>query len=150
MYTIDVNFEEGQGSDDIPLSCVEHVLERTLEILDVSEGELSVTFVTKERIRTLNKEYRNKDESTDILSFVAQEGDFGGIETQLLGDLIISLEDLDENCTYFSVPRSEELIRLLVHGTLHLLGYDHETNELDESMLIKQEEIVTIIQEESC
>ena len=148
MYTIDVSFESGQSSDDIPLSDVENILEKTLKALDVKEGELSVTFVSAERIRTLNREYRFKDESTDILSFVANEGEFGGIETPVLGDLVISVDDLKENCDYFSVEMSEELIRLLVHGTLHLLGWDHTTNDQSEPMLVMQEKVVTAIQKE--
>jgi probable rRNA maturation factor len=55
------------------------------------------------------------------------------------------MEDLEDNCSYFNVKKDEELIRLLVHGTLHLLGWDHTSNEDDEPMLIEQEKIVANI-----
>jgi probable rRNA maturation factor len=56
---------------------------------------------------------------------------------------------MEKNCEFFSVDPSQELSRLLVHGVLHLVGWDHATNEMDEPMLIKQEELLKIVEKES-
>ena len=79
-------------------------------------------------------------------SFCNQEDDLpfwsGEGEERYLGDLAISLDTLKRNAQSFSVEIEEELLRLLIHGTLHLLGFDHETNESDEPMLVRQEELL--------
>ncbi|MFA6821785.1 MAG: rRNA maturation RNase YbeY, partial [Sphaerochaetaceae bacterium] len=91
--------------------------------------------------------YRGLDEATDILSFSSGES-FPSDEDDSLGDLVISLESMRENCQFFKVSEDEELTRLLVHGILHLLDWDHATNEDDEPMIKRQEEIVKSILKE--
>ena len=108
-------------------------------------GEFSVHFVSDEEIRTLNREYRDRDEATDILTFAMNDGE-GFIvpeEEEDLGDLFISLESMRRNAQEFGVSEEEELKRLLLHGVMHLLGYDHETNDFSkEPMLIEQEKLM--------
>jgi probable rRNA maturation factor len=102
----------------------------------------------------LNQQYRGKDEPTDILSFVQEDGDEFPIfsenldQSKPLGDMLISLQTMKRNCSEFSVSEGEELTRLMIHGVLHLLGWDHATNEGDEPMLQKQEELVKIVAKE--
>jgi probable rRNA maturation factor len=117
---------------------------KVLRILDRDGWDLSVLFCGRGYIKSLNARYRNKNEATDVLSFALGETE----ETEkgrryLPGDIVISLEALDENAEYFGVSGDEELRRLLVHGILHLDGMDHATNKPGEPMLQLQEKILT-------
>jgi probable rRNA maturation factor len=108
--------------------------------LDRKNWELSVLFCDNLYIKSLNAQYRHKDEPTDVLSFPLGETGPGG--RFLAGDIVISLDALEENARFFKVSADEELRRLLVHGILHLAGYDHATNSSDEPMLVLQEKIL--------
>ncbi len=104
---------------------------------------VSLLFCDDDFIQTVNRDYRQKDEPTDVLSFplgdtVEQEGD----SVFLAGDIVISLPALQRNAVDFSVTPNEELKRLIVHGLLHLSGMDHTTNAPDEPMLALQETIL--------
>ena len=130
---------EGEGIDEADVTAA---VERILSYLG-EDGDFSIHFVSDEEIRALNRSYRDKDEATDILTFALSDGDaFPEIEGEEkeLGDIFISLESMHRNAEAFSVSDDEELHRLLIHGVLHLLGYDHATNDFStEPMLIKQE-----------
>lgn len=111
--------------------------------------EVSLTFVDNERIRELNKDYRDKDNVTDVLSF-PQYDDFNGIVSPNgvipLGDIVISLERAREQGYNLFHSVYHEVAFLCVHSTLHLLGYDHETSKADEKeMFQKQKDIMEII-----
>ena len=120
-------------------------IQSVLEILGLNNWELSVLLCNNKYIKSLNAEYLNKDEPTDILSFPLGEQIPGG--PFLAGDLVISLDALEENAVFFKVSEDEELRRLLVHGILHLSGYNHNTNEAGEPMLKIQEEILARLTE---
>jgi len=111
--------------------------------------ELSILFCGDKTITTLNSQYRNKNEPTDILSFnLGETIEEDGKTVYLPGDIVISLETLRENAKYFQTPEDEELRRLLIHGILHLDGMDHDTIDKDEPMLVLQEEILTRLKNE--
>jgi probable rRNA maturation factor len=120
-----------------------------LNKLEMRDMELSIVICDDETLRELNREYRGKDESTDVLSFAQQNIgiDHFPPEPQLLGDIVISLDTLKRNSEYFTVPVHQELTRLLIHGILHLAGMDHDTNDAVEPMLILQEELLQQVQE---
>ena len=101
--------------------------------------ELSIVLCDNDFIRPLNRDYRGKDYATDVLSFSQQEGE--GFESPMLGDVIISLEKTQEQSQEHGKTFSEEFSLLLVHGILHLLGYDHEEDEEAEEMEAKEKEI---------
>ncbi len=105
----------------------ESFLYSVLETAGFNGEEFSVMFCTDETIRDLNKNYRNIDEPTDVLSFENGETytDEDNNTWKEAGDIAISLETLKKNAEYFDVGEDEELKRLLVHGVLHLNGYDH-------------------------
>jgi len=117
-----------------------------LEKLGHKNWDLSVLFCNNRFIKSLNAQYRNKDEPTDVLSFSIGEKGPGG--RFLAGDIVISLDALDENTRFFKVSAEEELRRLLVHGILHLSGEDHATNGAQEDMLKMQEEILEALASE--
>ena len=109
-----------------------------------------MTFVGNTGIRRFNAEYRGIDRVTDILSFpIAEDGDleeaFDGERIQL-GDIVLSLERARSQAEEFGHPFEREVAFLCVHSTLHLLGYDHETGEEDETdMRARQRDVMKIM-----
>lgn len=83
-------------------------------------------FTNDSEIRGLNQEYRNKGQPTDVLSFSQLEGNDGLVATPLLGDIVISLETASRQAEERGLSIEEELLRLVIHGLLHLAGYEHE------------------------
>lgn len=93
------------------------------------EAELSILITGDEEIRSLNRDYRALDRSTDVLSFSQVEGEGPVSARQLLGDVVISWETAGRQASELGHSLHEELQRLLIHGVLHLLGFDHEEDE---------------------
>ncbi|MEC7947414.1 MAG: rRNA maturation RNase YbeY [Myxococcota bacterium] len=94
-------------------------------------AELSVVLCDDAFIRPLNRDYRGKDAPTDVLSFAMQEGEGVREDDPVLGDLVISAETAARQAAEQGHPIEVELRVLLVHGLLHLLGYDHERDEAE-------------------
>ena len=142
MYEIDFTESEKGRLDDISLYTAR--LERMIEELEVA-GDFSITYLSDDEIRRLNAEYRDKDEATDVLTFRLKDDDTFpdfGLSNEL-GDVFIRLDAVARNAAEFSVPFEEELTRVMLHGLMHLMGYDHQSNDFkSEQMLIKQEEIL--------
>ncbi|QEN05852.1 rRNA maturation RNase YbeY [Thiospirochaeta perfilievii] len=117
-----------------------------LNLLEIDNWEFSLTLCDNSYIHKINRDYRDKDKPTDVITFVMSDEPFPVTqeagEPYSAGDIIISLETVEENSKYFKVSYEEELKRVLIHGILHLMGLDHETNSEDEEMLIKQEKIL--------
>jgi probable rRNA maturation factor len=114
--------------------------EMVLSELNISNWEISILFCDNLYIKNLNKNYRSKDEATDVLSF---NQDLIPVDNVIYaGDIVISLETVKLHSLSFSVSMDEELKRVIIHGTLHLYGLDHLTNEKNESMLELQERIL--------
>jgi probable rRNA maturation factor len=120
-----------------------------LKKLNIDCEEISVLFCNDEYIQELNKNYRDIDSPTDILSFENGEK-YSDDEGEWLqaGDIAISLETLPKNAEYFDVSQNEEFKRLLIHGVLHLNGYDHGEEHIEpgvaptDEMLVLQEKIL--------
>ena len=113
------------------------------------QAEVSIVLTDNEYIQELNEKYRGINTPTDVLSFPMID-DFNNItlsdETELLlGDIVISIEKVDEQSKEFGHSFNRELIFLAVHGLLHLLGYDHEDKEDEEKMRSKEKDILASI-----
>lgn len=129
---------------------VESILIYTAEQEEVDpNSELSVTFVSNDEIQEINREWRGKDQATDVISFAMEELgedeiDFGLLEDEpvVLGDLIVSVERCREQAAEYGNHFERELGFLAVHGFLHLLGYDHIEKADEEIMTKRQEEIL--------
>ena len=102
---------------------------KVLELVEQSQAELSVALVNNREIRKLNAKYRQKDHPTDVLSFPAANELPMGV--RLLGDVVISVEKAEEQAKQRGRTLNEETVTLLIHGVLHLLGYDHERSAKD-------------------
>jgi probable rRNA maturation factor len=112
----------------------------------VREAEVSVTFLPDEAIRTLNREHLGHDWVTDVMAFPLWEG--GG---PVVGDVCVGLEQARRQAVEAGVPLDEELVRLVVHGTLHVLGWEHPEESaprLESAMWRRQEELVRGVLEE--
>lgn len=111
------------------------------------DAEVSVSFVSNNEIRNLNKIYRQKDSVTDVLSFPLTDSD-GTYEINqetgavLLGDVVISLETAVKQAQNYGHSLEREVGFLTVHSMLHLLGYDHETSPIDQRIMREKEESV--------
>jgi probable rRNA maturation factor len=90
------------------------------------DAEVSVLLLGDGAMRTLNRRYRGKDRTTDVLSFPLREGGFPRVQHHLLGDIVISIPAAARQAKAAGETLLDEIDRLLVHGFLHLLGYDHE------------------------
>ncbi|HZG71092.1 MAG TPA: rRNA maturation RNase YbeY [Chondromyces sp.] len=145
---IDLNDETGELSTEA-FGLVEKLLNLTAEKEKVEEdSEVSVTFVDNNRIQEINREYRDKDSATDVISFALEEMGEEEVEItgadmpRLLGDIIISVPKAYEQAKEYGHSFERELGFLAVHGLLHLLGYDHMTEEEEKEMFSKQKEIL--------
>ncbi|MBQ3670812.1 MAG: rRNA maturation RNase YbeY [Treponema sp.] len=121
-----------------------------LEKISAEGEEVSILFCNDDFIQELTRTYRNIDAPTDVLSFENGETytDEEGSTWRSMGDIIISLETVPKNAEYFGVPEDEELKRLLIHGTLHINGFDHGEEHIEKGvqptgeMLTLQEKIL--------
>jgi len=102
------------------------------------EAELSIALVDDERMSSLNWEYRRRKGATNVLSFAMREGEFGDVSPQLLGDVVISLPTAARQAVEAGISLDAMLSRLLVHGILHLLGFDHEGDEDSERQMAEK------------
>lgn len=108
---------------------VKTAAEKVGEMYGVAMGEVSVTLTDDAYIKTLNRQYRQMDRPTDVLSFALNEGEepaiTGGPEINVLGDIILSVERAKAQAEEYGHSLRREIAFLTVHGMLHLLGYDH-------------------------
>ena len=148
MNTIDVSYDKESYKELAPKKFVLEYLNRVLSEIKLSNVEFSVSFINEVNMKKMNRKFRGIDDSTDILSFAAEDDDgFGfisaGRRKRVLGDMLICPEVLGRNARTFKVTENEELRRLLIHGVLHLSGENHQTNDPSEPMLIRQEKILS-------
>lgn len=114
-------------------------LRKLLSLTGQQNAEVSVLLVGDKAMRSLNRRYRGKDRTTDVLSFPLREGRFIRIQPHVLGDIVLSLPAAARQAKTSGEPYHEEIRRLLVHGYLHLLGYDHEKSRAEAGRMIGRE-----------
>jgi probable rRNA maturation factor len=122
---------------------IRETVSRILKYLDCPEKEISILFTDDDMIKEINKQYLGRDKATNVISFSLQEGEFGNINPHVLGDVVISLETAQRDASKGNFSLKQETDFLLIHGILHLLGYDHEntSEEKAEIMRLKEKEI---------
>ncbi len=126
------------GSFDAPAELLDAAVRLTLAAEGHDTAEISITLLDDDEIRRLNAEYLGKDVPTDVLAFAL------GDEKTPLGDVYVGAAQARRQADALGVPVTEELVRLVVHGTLHALGHDHpEGDERENSpMFVRQEGLV--------
>jgi len=125
---------------------VRKIAKETLNALESPDGELSLSFVTDQEITDLNQKHLFRPRPTDVLAFSMREGDFTEINPSLLGDVVISVETAKKQADAKGHVFEEELCLLLIHGILHLLGYEHEIpGPLARAMRKKENELFSLM-----
>lgn len=129
---------------------VRAVLRKAADVYGLTENnEVSLVFCDDAYIQDLNRNYRGKDQPTDVLSFALNEGEepeiVDGPSHVLLGDIIISLETAARQAEEYNHSLEREVAYLTVHGMLHLLGYDHMTEEDKAEMRIEEEHVLSLL-----
>lgn len=114
-------------------------IERLLLALGLPDAELSVLFTGDRAMRALNNRYRGKDRVTDVLSFSFREGDYPSVQTRHLGDIVIAVPEAVRQARRAGHSVQREIELLLVHGMLHLAGYDHEKGPSETNRMRKKE-----------
>ncbi|OGP84337.1 MAG: rRNA maturation RNase YbeY [Deltaproteobacteria bacterium RBG_16_54_11] len=123
---------------------VKKMAERILSDLGFRESELSIVLVDDDEIQRLNREYLSRDHPTNVLAFAMREGEDRHLNPSVLGDVVVSVETAEREARQRGVILEEEMVLLLVHGILHLLGYDHEDAPAEAvQMEAKEQEILS-------
>ncbi|WP_130469823.1 rRNA maturation RNase YbeY [Candidatus Magnetaquicoccus inordinatus] len=103
--------------------------------------EVSILLTDDNHIRQLNRHFRQQDKATNVLSFALQEGEASGVKEnkRLLGDVVLAYQTIEQEATEAPISFLEHTMHLVVHGLLHLLGYDHERSEKEAERQEKKE-----------
>lgn len=133
-----------QTDELIDLKHAKKISDFALKKENVNNGIVNIIFVSKEEIHKINREYRHVDRPTDVISFALEDNeelsfDFG----RLLGDIYICVPVMKKQALEYEHSEKRELSFLIVHGLLHLLGYDHMEKEEEKIMFARQELILS-------
>lgn len=121
------------------------IIEQALKTLGIEDDvEVSCVLVDDERIHEINREYRHIDRSTDVISFAMEDNDQFYVEgmPRTLGDIFISVDHAKKQAEEYGHSLRREMCFLFTHGILHLLGYDHMTDEQEKEMFGLQDQIL--------
>ena len=105
------------------VSVFNRLVQGILEAIGEENSELGIELIGDARMRRLNREFRNTDRTTDVLAFALREAE--GPPSDVLGDVVISIPMAARQARVLEHTLSEEIVRLVIHGMLHLVGYDH-------------------------
>ena len=138
MFEIFNEIDENIDTKDII-----EVLNIGIKKLNLKDIEFNIILTNNEYIHKLNKEYRNIDRETDVITFALEDDElFPEMENRVLGDIYISIDKARSQAEEYGHSFKRELCFLAVHGFLHLLGYDHMVEEDEKIMFNLQEEIL--------
>lgn len=151
------NLQDKLPVDEELTKLIKTAVHACIQQADLNSGcEVGIMLVDNDRIREINREYRNIDSATDVLSFpivemeegrvLSAEGDLDRDENLLvLGDIVISLERAERQAAEYGHSYVREVAFLTTHGAFHLLGYDHGNEQQEGKMLAKQEEVLAVL-----
>lgn len=137
---MNIHIENRQKAAKLDLRRIRRVVRKLKKVLKCSDQEISLLFVDNEQIRQMNRQYLNQDHPTNVISFSIREGDYGHVNPQLLGDIVISAERALQDAVAGDLSFDEEIDFLLIHGLLHLLGYNHEGVDENEATKMRDKE----------
>lgn len=144
-YDIAIEVEDGfEGRADV--AALEALIAQALGDEGVEDGTgLALVIAGDELLHSLNREHRGVDAPTDVLSFGAEEGEeipLGEDQPRYVGDIVISVETAARQASEAGIALDAELAHIVLHGVLHLLGWDHETPEDDAEMKAREERVL--------
>ena len=145
-----IAIENRQSRQQVRIIPLRKVARKILSVSGCPDPELSILIVDDEPIQLINRDYLGKDRPTNVISFAMQEGEGEGVQPNLLGDVVISAETAASDAAEAQTSFESELYFLLLHGVLHLLGYDHERGTQAEAkrMEEREHEMFALIREE--
>ncbi len=139
MNKFDIIDEYGYEYDKV----LKNVLKKALKEERVKNAVFTIVFVDNKKIRKINKEYRNIDRETDVISFAYEDNEVKKIsKIRVLGEIFVSIDKMKEQAKLYGHSQTRELCFLCVHGLFHLLGYDHQTKAEENIMFKKQEGVL--------
>jgi probable rRNA maturation factor len=138
--TMPIIIENRQKQISIDRRSVRRAMSRIMKYLYCSDKVISLLFVDDKEIREINRLYLSRDYPTNVISFSLTEGEFGDINPDILGDIVISAETAFKDAVESGIEFNDELAFLMIHGTLHLLNYDHENASVDKTQEMKKKE----------
>ena len=135
-------FNETDENLEKYINTIKEVLVHGLDKLKIGDVTFNIIFVNNDYIHELNKNYRNIDRETDVITFALEDDKTFNPEERILGDVYISIDKAKSQSEEYGHSLKRELCFLAVHGMLHLLGYDHMEKEEEKVMFKLQEEIL--------
>ncbi len=136
-----VSIRNDQKLFKIDLNRLRKSLKRLLKELHYDDGAIGLLLVDDKEIQKLNNAYLDRNKPTNVLSFAMMEGEFGNITPQILGDIVISVETAFRDALINHIDLMDELEFLIIHGLLHLHGYNHENTSVEKAMEMKGREL---------
>ena len=141
-----VLISNNQKSHRLPVRKIQTKAQAALNALGSPDAELSLLITDDAEIARYNAAYLKRNGPTNVIAFPMTEGEYADISPDLLGDVVISVDTAAREARDMDIGTEERFTQLLIHGILHLLGYDHETSEIEaEKMERKSEELLNII-----
>ncbi len=124
-----IEYDNDAYAVDLPQDKLQEWISLVLKEVERDGFSLSLLFTDDEKIQELNRDFRGKDMATDVLSFSQMEGEEFGFENHFLGDIVIAVPYVTKQAQGLGHSVFEEVRYLILHGILHLMGYDHDENE---------------------
>jgi probable rRNA maturation factor len=143
---MDILIDNQQTNQPIRTKAIQKKARAILNALDCPDGELSIVIVDDTRIADLNQTYLQHSGPTNVISFPMREGDFSEINPHVLGDVVISADTCAREAEEAGIATEARLDQLLIHGILHLFGYDHVHSESDaRTMEAKSDDLLALL-----
>ena len=125
---MEVLIDNRQSRHKISRKKIQQAVQVILSALDFPDGEISILLVDDPQIATLNENYLDRQGPTNVIAFAMREGEFPHLSPHLLGDVVISMDTAAREAQEADLSRERRFNELLIHGILHLFGYDHENS----------------------
>lgn len=127
---------------EVDYSFLPKVIDKCLSLEGVKSSIFSIIFIDDEKMQELNNTYRGIDRTTDVLSFAFEDNEEVIRGDRILGSIFVSIPKMEEQAREYGHSKTRELSFLVVHGLLHLLGYDHTKGEKEEKEMFSRQELV--------
>jgi len=126
---MEVLIDNRQSRHKISPKKIQQTVQVILSALDFPDGEISILLVDDPQIVTLNQKYLDRQGPTNVIAFAMREGEFSHLTPHLLGDVVISMDTAAREAQDAGLSKARRFNELLIHGILHLFGYDHEDSK---------------------
>lgn len=141
MSDMSISIKNNQKLFKIDLNRIRKSLKRLLNELHCDDDtDIDILFVNDNQIKKLNNNYLNRNNPTNVISFAMTEGEYGDINPRILGDIVISVETAFRDASISHIELMDEVEFLIIHGLLHLLGYNHENPDDEKAMAMNVRE----------